>query len=36
MPGLEASTLMVTWALAAMVEASNAESKICFLFIVYS
>ena len=36
MPGLEASTLMVTWALAAIAEASTAESKNVFLFIVYS
>ena len=36
-PGLEASTWMVTWALAANVVASTAESKKClFLFIVYS
>jgi len=35
MPGFEASTWMVTWALAASVVASTAESKNClFLFIV--
>ena len=35
MPGFEASTWMVTWALAASVVASTAESKNClFLFII--